>query len=554
MKNSSERTTKMGTRRGQFNIMQYLYHPTEKDENGNPKQLWSVEDVERGLAATRQIEKWAWCLHDKDKWLQSDEIANPDHKAGELKPAHIHLVLKMKRGRYVEVDSICDWFNVPMNFIEFPRGGQRAFLDCVEYLTHEREEQQAKGKHRYTDDEVHANFDWRTELTEMQEKRIKTGRDLTPKEYLRLQVYEGKLTLGQAYEADPVAYVSDDAALKRLRLKYINERMEMPKYRENYYIQGKGGVGKDALSRALARQLVARERTPEEMQKMGDDEIFFVVGDKKTTFEGYDGQPVIIWSDCRGREMLARFNYDRGQLFKTLDKIPKKAQQNIKYSSLTPKNTYNIVNSVQSWREWVNEVCGAYTDREGARHEAEDLVQGLRRLDGWICLHEEDYDFGFNEGIYDGTFNFASFYVMREVRGSFGEIAKSAGYDYEIRDYLDGEVLQPWLEKHDESEGTVKKFAEKTDEEIEKYRAELKERFKDYGTVKNREFERIEPEEFEKARQDIEDYKKMKEEGIIKNAEQLFPTDDEMPYYKDVLERAEEIRKRKEQEEDDLPY
>lgn len=515
----------MGTRRSIFNVMQYLYHPTEKDENGEPLKLWSVEEVEKGLAASKQIERWAWCLHDKDTWLQSDEAANPDHKAGTVKPPHIHLVIKMKRGGNVEVDSICDWFNVPPNFVEFPRGGNKAFMDCVEYLTHERDEQQAKGKHRYEDSEVHANFDWRSELVKIQERRLKTGRDLTPKEHLRLRVLEEGLSLRQAREEDPVAYVNDDVALQRLRLKFVSTVMPLPRYRENYYIQGAGGYGKGALSRALARQLVARDKTVEEMRNMSDEEIFFVVGDKKTTFEGYDGQPVIIWSDCRGSEMLARFGFDRGQLFKTLDKIPEMVRQNVKYSSIVPKNVYNIVNSVQSWKEWVGEICGSYVDREGNRHEAEDLVQGLRRLDGWICLHEEDYDFGFNQGIYDGSFNFASFYVVKDVKGSFGKIARAAGYDYELRDYYDELALKPWLEARGENEGSTVKQLEKANSEHEEKRQGMAAAFGDYGTVGSEKIvER--PEEFSRARNDGE-RGHVEGQAKKKNAVSLFDAENE---------------------------
>lgn len=516
----------MGTRRSIFNIMQYLYHPTEKDENGQPKKLWSIADIERGLSASKQIEKWAWCLHDKDVWLQSDEMANSDHKAGETKPPHIHLVIKMKRGGNVEVDSICDWFNVPPNFVEFPKGGQKAFMDCVEYLTHEREEQQAKGKHHYEDSEVHANFDWRSELVRIQERRLKTGRDLTPKEHLRLRVLEEGLSLRQAKEEDPVAYINDDVALQRLRLKYVSTVLPLPRYRENYYIQGKGGFGKGSLSRALARQLVARDKTPEEMKNMSDEEIFFTIGDKQTTFEGYDGQPVIIWTDCRGSEMLARFKFDRGQLFKTLDKIPEMVRQNVKYSSIVPKNVYNIVNSVQSWKEWVGEICGSYVDREGKKHEAEDLIQGLRRLDGWICLHEDDYDFGFNQGIYDGSLNFASFYVIRGVKGSFGKIAKAAGYDYELRDYYDELALAPWLEERDKSEGSTKKLLEHANEATEEKKKYMEETFKEYGK-KDGEREEVAPEEFANAR-NKEEIEKEIEKQKVSQTMNIF--DDDLPY------------------------
>lgn len=55
-------------------------------------------------------------------------------------------------------------------------------------------------------------------------------------------------------------------------------------------------MGKGLASRAIARSLYP------ELEK--DDDIFFCIGDGKATFEGYDGQPVIIWNDCRSFELF----------------------------------------------------------------------------------------------------------------------------------------------------------------------------------------------------------------------------------------------------------
>lgn len=35
-------------------------------------------------------------LHDKDVWTKTDELENPEHKAGEPKKAHWHVVLSFK--------------------------------------------------------------------------------------------------------------------------------------------------------------------------------------------------------------------------------------------------------------------------------------------------------------------------------------------------------------------------------------------------------------------------------------------------------------------------
>ena len=70
----------------------------------------------------------------------------------------------------------------------------------------------------------------------------------------------------------------------------MQKRAEIPKFRINYYIDGKGGIGKNVASKALAKSLY-----PE----LSDDDLYFEVGGNNVSFDGYDGQPVIIWNDKR---------------------------------------------------------------------------------------------------------------------------------------------------------------------------------------------------------------------------------------------------------------
>ena len=37
---------------------------------------------------------YAGIIHDKDTWTEEDEKKNPEHKQGELKKEHIHIVLR----------------------------------------------------------------------------------------------------------------------------------------------------------------------------------------------------------------------------------------------------------------------------------------------------------------------------------------------------------------------------------------------------------------------------------------------------------------------------
>jgi len=96
--------------------------------------------------------------------------------------------------------------------------------------------------------------------------------------------------LRQCEKEDPLIYMDKIDKLCKLRLEYI-KRQEPPATRINYYIYGKGGIGKDLMSRSLARALFP--------QYEKDDDIFFIVGAGKVTFDGYDGQPHTLQSKDR---------------------------------------------------------------------------------------------------------------------------------------------------------------------------------------------------------------------------------------------------------------
>lgn len=61
-----------------------------------------------------------------------------------------------------ELPTIAKWFGISDNFVDMPKG-RGAFLDCVQYLTHEQGKQQEQGKTLYEDSKIKANFNFRTE-------------------------------------------------------------------------------------------------------------------------------------------------------------------------------------------------------------------------------------------------------------------------------------------------------------------------------------------------------------------------------------------------------
>ena len=432
-----------------FNVMQYEKHP----ETG--ETLLTEEQIRVALLSHRTVKRWAYICHDKDVYSALDEEQNSDHKAGEIKPRHWHVVLEC--GSNVEIGVVARWLGVAENFVETAKGAG-AFLDCVQYLTHEQEKQQLLGKRLYADSEVKSNFEFRAELDKRAENRAKYNRDLNLKERIRMEVLLNGMTLRQVIDKYPYEFQQDFAYLERCRIRYISKIAPMPRRRINYYVEGSGGIGKGLISRALARALIDRDNL------LKDDEIFFEVGADRTSFEGYDGQPVLIWNDCRASTLLTKLE-GRENVFNVFDPHPADIQQNIKYGSIRLNNEINIVNSVQTWKEFLDELAAEYK-RNGQVHKAEDKKQSYRRFPFFLVLHEEDYDLGMNKGVFDGTREFEQYMMYRGMQANMRRIADRCGDNYELYNLETKKIVQPVTEKHEELKELMAHRQQATAEEI----------------------------------------------------------------------------------------
>ena len=432
-----------------FNVMQYEKHP----ETG--ETLLTEEQIRVALLSHRTVKRWAYICHDKDVYSTLDEEQNPDHKAGEVKPRHWHVVLEC--GSNVEIGVVARWLGVAENFVETAKGAG-AFLDCVQYLTHEQEKQQLLGKRLYADSEVKSNFEFRAELDKRAENRAKYNRDLNLKERIRMEVLLNGMTLRQVIDKYPYEFQQDFAYLERCRIRYISKIAPMPRRRINYYVEGSGGIGKGLISRALARALIDRDNL------LKDDEVFFEVGADRTSFEGYDGQPVLIWNDCRASTLLTKLE-GRENVFNVFDPHPADIQQNIKYGSIRLNNEINIVNSVQTWKEFLDELAAEYK-RNGQVHKAEDKKQSYRRFPFFLVLHEEDYDLGMNKGVFDGTREFEQYMMYRGMQANMRRIADRCGDNYELYNLETKKIVQPVTEKHEELKELMAHRQQATAEEI----------------------------------------------------------------------------------------
>ena len=377
-----------------FNISQYVKHA----ETG--EDIIDEEKIKLALENFGKC-KYAYILHDKD--VKED---------GTEKPAHFHIVIQTENP--VSAIVVAKRFDILPNFVEFPKG-KNAFGDCCEYLTHENERQQEKGKHLYSDEEIKANFDFRALINETIEKRLNAELrgEMTEKTFYFSKIRNGEMTLNDVLREDINFYYDHERELKYFRSVYLQEVAEMPKTRLNFYVYGEGGAGKDSMSRALARSLYPDEED--------DSKIFFVVGNDNVLFDGYDGQPVLIWSDFRAEDLFRTFNYKRGMIFKIFDTHPVRFNLNVKYGKINLINKYNIVNSVQSYKNFLDGLSGEYTDREKNLHKAEDKKQSYRRFPAIIPIRTDDFDIMINKG-FIGEGSYEEYNEIKGVIANFRAI------------------------------------------------------------------------------------------------------------------------------------
>lgn len=83
------------------------------------------------LEAIRKEYTYVGILHDKDTWTEEDEQKNPDHKAGELKKPHYHLILKFTQARWNS--ALATELGIGENYLERCRN----FENAAVYLVHD---------------------------------------------------------------------------------------------------------------------------------------------------------------------------------------------------------------------------------------------------------------------------------------------------------------------------------------------------------------------------------------------------------------------------------
>ena len=376
------------------------------------KEVWTpsiveafVKRLERDYqhAGSCNLRRWAWCLHDKDVYTDAEfedpfTPGVPRHvQIGSHKADHIHLVLEFKNPVYNTSLQKKTKTILPIGCFREPEASYDKFMAITTYLSHMKAEEQAMGKHRYADDEIHCGyyngktfrpFDYAAEVNKYLRQTVKINklrkrspRFLADQFINKLESGEMDLEEVKAKSKEIMGYsffLRFEKEFKLARMEYIKRGYEM-KPRMNIYIYGGSGAGKSTLSRYLARALYPNYE---------DYECFYTVGAAGVRFDDYEYQPVIIWEDVRGSELIKE--YKREGILNLMEPAPKKRSYNIKFGKITLTHQVNIFTSTEPFEVFAEELMGEYKDGNQTIKADKDTEQLFRRIPVRIILTKNE--------------------------------------------------------------------------------------------------------------------------------------------------------------------
>jgi len=250
-------------------------------------------DVDNAMDVIQLKEKvimeYAYIIHDKDTYDEDNE----HHKKGELKPPHIHLLLKFQNNQPQKIGYIAQWFGIPENFINCK--GKNWESACL-YLVHIN----TPDKFQYAISDVSSNFDYQEFIEDyMAEQEYDVNEDDSctsgkgkKKKKPEIDVVVEKIFSGAIREYNKtleikhmllVNYSKKIELAFKVRSEYLLATQK-DRHMECIYITGKSGCGKTTLARKIAdsRNLA-----------------YFISSGSNDIMDGYGQEPCLIVDDIR---------------------------------------------------------------------------------------------------------------------------------------------------------------------------------------------------------------------------------------------------------------
>ena len=462
-----------------FSVMQYRAH----SETG--EVMLTQEQIDEGLEKLHgRLHKWAYVWHDADRLVEVDEGTGETVCVG-LKGAHVHMVLWVTDSARSTIRTVSDALKVPSARVKTPReavgdgeghsgrgAAEKSFFDLCEYLPHESRRADAiagvyqtersylvdkhqdgkPGKYQYSRGRVMANFAFGQELdAHMATRRTAAeGGGGAKLSKLFQAVGTGAMTLRAVRDQEPGVYFAKGNLehFRKLRGDFLAHQ-DAPEAVMNFYIFGPGGVGKDLLAKTLARSLAPDA-----------ERAYFKVGGENVSWEGYDGEPVVIWEDMRVGDMI-RTAKSRGMLFRILGpwrEPDEKPVVNIKNSRTQLLNRVNIVTGPVDYNEFLRGLAGEYEAMQGGvkvKHEAENVGQGYRRFPLIIPVGEREFGIYVNMGFLNRTREYESYEKFERFSQNLEEVrVRCKAIEDEAErlrtlEQIERATVAPILEQHD---------------------------------------------------------------------------------------------------------
>ena len=318
----------------------------------NLRQMEIVTDVDKlkvDIQATcmqySTIKKWAYIVHDKD----------------DTRP-HYHIALHFG-GASVDTAQVAKWFNLGYtddngvehsgeNFINKIKG---RWTDVLLYLTHGNDTQ--KNKYQYSTSEVHANFDFETEI-----QNSKILGDFEHYSYAQMLKYVDSLPT-----SEKAATFSKLRKLWELRCQILT--LNTDRQIQVVFITGKPETGKTYYAKRF-------------LESQGYD--FCVSSSSNDPFQDYMGQKAIILDDMRD----TAFSFE--DLLKILDNNTASSVKS-RFSNKVFNGEMIIITSSVPLVYWYKQL---------QFHNSESLQQLYRRISCYVVVTETEvvvYDEGLDK-------------------------------------------------------------------------------------------------------------------------------------------------------------
>lgn len=238
--------------------------------------LFDIEKMKAVLLEKFDIIKdYCYIIHDQDIY----EEDGSGHQKGDLKPAHIHLLLKFENDQPQRIKYIAKWFDIKENFVSKIKCSWKSA--CL-YQIHYND----KEKHQYEMTDVKANFNYESFIKESRQK------DAKKQKQIEIDIFIERILSGDIREYNKTLEIPHkllvdyqrkfDSAFK-VRSEYL-QATQKDRQTECIYISGYSGAGKTTLAKQIADS---------------KNLAYFVSSGSNDIMDGYGQEPCLIIDDIR---------------------------------------------------------------------------------------------------------------------------------------------------------------------------------------------------------------------------------------------------------------